>query len=105
MEKRMNPGDIILATIQFTDTFEVKTRPAFVLWVDRQNITIAGLTSNTVRAGVPYTKKDGAFLDSVIRLDYVFTIDASLVQRKITSAPKRICTAVRKEIEEKMLSL
>jgi hypothetical protein len=98
----MKAGDIVLATIQFTDTFEVKTRPAFILWIDRNNITVAGLTSNTLREGIPYTKEEGAFLDSIIRLDYVFTIDISLVKKIITSAPQNVRTAVRKEIERRI---
>jgi len=37
--KNLKPSDIILATIQFTDTNEVKIRPAIVLFEEHDNTT------------------------------------------------------------------
>ena len=53
-------GSVILARVQFADTFEIKTRPAVVLFEEHNNIIIAGITSNTQMQGIPLTKKDGA---------------------------------------------
>jgi len=39
-------GEVILAEIQFTDTFEVKTRPAVVLFEEYDNVVVAGVTSS-----------------------------------------------------------
>lgn len=50
-------GDVVLAKIQFTDTFEVKTRPALVLFEEYDNIVVAGITSNVQMQGIPLTKK------------------------------------------------
>lgn len=37
-------GDVILATVQFTDTDEVKIRPAVVLFEELGNVVVAGVT-------------------------------------------------------------
>ncbi len=78
----LRPGDVILAKVQYTDTFEVKQRPAVVLFEELGNIVIAGITSNTSMKGIPLTKEEGAVRDSVIKLNYIFTIsDAMIVKR------------------------
>jgi len=74
-------GDIILTKIQFTDTFEVKTRPAVVLFEEFDNIVVAGITSNLKMEGLPLTKKEGAVKDSVIKLNYIFTISKSMISK------------------------
>jgi len=58
--KMLKPGDVVLAKLQFTDTFEVKTRPALVLFEESDNIVVAGITSNTAMKGITITKKEGA---------------------------------------------
>ena len=67
-------GDVVLSEIQFTDTFEVKTRPAVVLFEDMGNIVLAGVTSNTNIKGIPLTTEEGAIKNSVIKLNYIFTV-------------------------------
>ena len=47
------PGDVILATVQFTDTDEVKVRPAVVLFEELGNVVVAGVTSNPRMKGIP----------------------------------------------------
>ncbi len=76
-------GDVILATVQFTDTFEVKTRPSVVLFEEYGNIVVAGVTSNVEMRGIPLTKKEGAVKDSVIKLNYLFTISERMVKKKL----------------------
>ncbi len=75
------PGDIVLARVQFTDTFEIKIRPALVLFEEFDNIVVAGVTSNTEMKGIPLTKKEGAVKDSVIKLNYIFTISKQMISK------------------------
>ena len=63
-------GEVILAEVQFVDTFEIKTRPALVLFEDNDNIVVAGITSNVEMNGIRLTKKDGAIKESIIKLNY-----------------------------------
>ena len=78
-------GDVIVATIQFVDTFEVKTRPAVVLFEEFGNVVVAGITSNVEMRGIPLTKAEGAMVDSVIRVNYVFTIATNMVKKHVFS--------------------
>jgi len=94
------PGDIVLTTIQFTDTYEVKKRPALVLWSEFDNTVVAGITSNKEMKGIALTKKDGAIKDSVIKLNYIFTIADSLIIKKLFS----LNANKRKEIHKEMLN-
>lgn len=76
-------GDVILTEIQFTDTFEIKTRPAVVLFEDHDNVIVAGVTSNLKMEGIPITKKDGAIKESIIKLNYIFTISNRMVKKEL----------------------
>lgn len=60
------PGYIVIARVQFTDTAEVKVRPAVVLFEELGNIVVAGVTSNLKMKGIPLTKSEGAVKNSVI---------------------------------------
>jgi mRNA interferase MazF len=77
----LRSGDVILTKVQFTDTFEVKTRPAVVLFEELDNIIVAGITSNLKMKGIPLTTKEGAVKDSVIKLNYLFTISKAMVSK------------------------
>ncbi len=81
----LESGDVILTKIQFADSFEIKTRPALVLFTEFDNIIVAGITSNTSMKGIPLTKKEGAIKDSVIKLNYIFTISQIMIQKKLFS--------------------
>ena len=78
-------GDVVLAEMQFTDTFETKIRPALVLFEEYGNIVVAGITSNLEMKGIPLSRKDGAIKDSVIKLNYIFTISEKMIRRMIFS--------------------
>lgn len=78
-------GDVILAQIQFTDTFEIKTRPAVALFEEHGNIVVAGITSNLKMEGIPLTKKEGAFKDSIIKINYIFTISDKMIRKHLFS--------------------
>lgn len=98
------PGDVILASVQFTDTDEVKVRPAVVLFEELENVVIAGVTSNLKMKGIPLTKNEGAVKDSVIKLNYIFTISnemASKVLFHLSKEKKRlIFEELTKRLEE-----
>ncbi|MCL5878140.1 MAG: type II toxin-antitoxin system PemK/MazF family toxin [Candidatus Bathyarchaeota archaeon] len=79
----LKPGDVILASVQFTDTAEVKVRPAVVLFEELGNVVIAGITSNPQMKGIPLTKKEGAVKDSVIKLNYIFTISHEMANKVV----------------------
>ena len=69
--------------MQFTDTTEIKTRPAVVLFEELGNVVIAGITSNLKMKGIPLSKSEGAIKDSVIKLNYIFTISEVMVSKVV----------------------
>ncbi|MBI5036478.1 type II toxin-antitoxin system PemK/MazF family toxin [Candidatus Micrarchaeota archaeon] len=77
------PGDVILARIQFADASGAKVRPAVVLFEELGNVVVAGVTSNLKMKGVPLSKKEGAAADSVIKLNYLFTLSESMVSKSL----------------------
>ena len=78
-------GEVVLAEMQFTDTFEVKQRPAVVLFEEYGNIVVAGITSNTEMKGIPLSKKEGTIKDSVIKLNYIFTVSEKMIKKYLFS--------------------
>ena len=79
----LKPGDVVIASIQFTDTFEIKNRPAVVLFEEFDNVIVAGVTSNVKMSGISLSKKEGAVKDSVIKLNYIFTVSASMIHKRL----------------------
>ena len=84
----LSAGDVVLAHVQFTDTFEIKTRPAVVLFEEFGNVIIAGITSNLTMKGVILTKKDGVIKDSVIKTNYIFTVSEAAIKKKLFTLNK-----------------
>lgn len=84
----LKSGDVILANLQFTDTYELKKRPALVLFEEHDNIVVAGITSNIKMEGIQLTKKEGAIKDSVIKLNYIFTISTLMVEKNLFTLSK-----------------
>ncbi len=76
-------GDVIIVNVQFTDTFEIKRRPALILFEEFDNVVVAGITSNTNMKGIPLSKKEGAVKNSVIKLNYIFTISRAMVEKTL----------------------
>ncbi len=81
----LKAGEIVLAKVQFTDTFEVKTRPVLVLFEEFGNVVVAGITSNTNMKGISLTIEEGAIKDSVIKLNYIFTISPAMIEKFLFS--------------------
>lgn len=78
-------GDVILAQIQFTDTFEIKKRPSVILFEEFGNVVVAGITSNLRMEGILLSKDEGAIKESIIKLNYIFTISNKMIVKKLFS--------------------
>ena len=76
-------GEVIIAQVHFTDTFEIKIRPCLVLFEEKGNVVVAGITSNLKMEGIPLSKKEGAISDSVIKPNYIFTISKAMVFKEL----------------------
>lgn len=100
--KMPKAGDVVLAEVQFTDTFEIKTRPALVLFEEYDNVVVAGITSNISMNGILLTKKEGAIKDSVIKLNYIFTISTMMIKKTLFSLPKEKRKIVFDEIVNRL---
>lgn len=81
--KMLRSGDVVLAQMQFTDTFEIKKRPAIILFEEFDNVVVAGITSNQQMKGIPLTKKEGAIKNSVIKTNYIFTISKAMIVKTL----------------------
>ena len=98
-------GDVVLAKMQFIDTFEIKTRPAVILFEEFDNLVVAGITSNKAMKGIPLTKKEGAVKDSVIKLNYIFTISKVMIEKALFSLSKEKKKLVFDELVVKLNGL
>ncbi|MBI3036799.1 type II toxin-antitoxin system PemK/MazF family toxin [Candidatus Woesearchaeota archaeon] len=88
--------------MQFTDTFEIKQRPAVVLFEEYGNIVVAGITSNTDMKGIPLSKKEGAIKESVIKLNYIFTVSEKMIKKSLFSLSAEKKKVVVTEIVKKL---
>ncbi len=61
----------------------MKIRPAMVLFEELGNVVVAGVTSNLKMKGIPLTRSEGAVKDSVIKLNYIFTISSEMVSKVV----------------------
>jgi mRNA interferase MazF len=98
-------GDVIVANVQFTDTAEIKTRPAVVLFEELGNVVIAGITSNLKMKGIPLSKSEGAIKDSVIKLNYIFTISNEMVSKVVLHLSKEKKQLIFDELSLKLYEL
>jgi len=95
-------GTVILAEVQFADSPEVKTRPAVILFEEYGNVVVAGITSNLKMGGIPLSKKDGAIKDSVIKLNYIFTISSIMIKKVLFSLPDEKKKAIINEFIKRL---
>ena len=98
-------GDIILTQIQFTDTYEIKKRPALVLFEEYDNVVVAGITSNVQMRGIPLTKEEGAVKDSVIKINYIFTISKEMIFKILFHLNKDKKSIIFNELTKRLNSL
>jgi hypothetical protein len=54
-----------------------------VLFEELGDVIIAGITSKENTDGIPFLKSERAVKDSVIKLDYIFTISEGMISRII----------------------
>ncbi|HZX12502.1 MAG TPA: type II toxin-antitoxin system PemK/MazF family toxin [Candidatus Nanoarchaeia archaeon] len=101
----LKAGDVVLAQVQFTDTFETKVRPVLVLFEEYDNVVVAGITSNTLMKGILLTKKEGAIKESIIKLNYIFTISKMMIQKTLFSLTKEKKNEVHTELIKKLYAL
>jgi len=101
----LESGDVVLAQIQFTDSFEVKKRPAVVLFEEFSNVIVAGITSNKEMAGIKLAKEDGAIKDSVIKTNYIFTITQKAIARKLFRLNQKKRNELHFELSKKLEKL
>ena len=99
------PGDVIIARVHFADDQGSKVRPALVLFEELGNVVIAGVTTNLRMKGVPISKSEGAAQDSVIKLNYIFTITNDVVLKTVFHLSSEKKRMVLKELTEKLDSL
>ncbi|HVC58705.1 MAG TPA: type II toxin-antitoxin system PemK/MazF family toxin [Candidatus Acidoferrales bacterium] len=95
-------GDIIIARMQFTDSNESKIRPALVLFEELGNVVIAGITTNLQMKGVSISVKEGAAQDSVIKLNYIFTITNEAILKTVTHLGREKKRFVFGELNKKL---
>jgi mRNA interferase MazF len=96
-------GDVVLAEVQFVDTFEIKKRPALVLFEEYGNVVVAGITSNKEMKGITISKKEGAVKDSVIKLNYIFTISEKMIKKALFSISAEKKKLIVSELMKKMV--
>jgi mRNA interferase MazF len=101
----LRSGDVVLAQVQFTDTFEIKKRPALVLFEEFDNIVVAGITSNTKMKGIPLSKEDGIIKDSVIKLNYIFTISTAMISKILFHLNTKKKQMVFNELQKRLSEL
>ena len=101
----LKPGNVILARVQFTDADEVKVRPAVVLFEELGNVVIAGITSNLKMKGIPLTKNEGAIKDSIIKLNYIFTISNEMANKVIFNLSEEKKQLIFDELNKRLSGL
>jgi mRNA interferase MazF len=101
----LKSGDVVIAQIQFTDSFDIKKRPALVLFEEFDNVVVAGITSNLEMKGIILTKKEGAIKDSVIKLNYIFTISKAMISKSLFHLNKEKKRVVFDELTKKLNEL
>jgi mRNA interferase MazF len=54
-----------------------------VLFEELGNVVIAGITTNMKMKGIPLSKSEGAIKDSVIKLNYIFTVSEEMISKTV----------------------
>lgn len=99
------PGDVVIARLQFTDSNESKIRPALVLFEELGNVIVAGITTNLKMNGIPITVKEGASQDSVLKLNYIFTITNETILKTVFRLGKEKRQIVFDELQKRFHGL
>lgn len=86
--EQYKPGEILLLKFPFTDTQDIKRRPALVLIdVGDNDVVVARITTQNTRARfdveIKKWQEAGLKAASVIRLDKLVTLEKKLIDRKL----------------------
>jgi mRNA interferase MazF len=85
----LQPGEIWLADIPFTNGAASKIRPVLVLWLDASDVVVAAVTSAPPRSStdVPLTdwQSEGLRVASTVRLSRLDCLEQILLRRKLGS--------------------
>lgn len=95
-------GDVVITYIPFVDSSEIKVRPALVLYEELGNIVVAGVTSNTTMQGIPLLKSEGAIKDSVVKLNYIFTVSNTMIKKFLFSVSEQKKNIIRQEFMKRV---
>ena len=98
-------GDVIVTRMQFVDNEESKVRPALVLFEELGNIIIAGITTNMQMKGIFISTKEGAAQDSIIKINYIFTITNEAILKTVFHLSPEKKRLVFDEISKRLGSL
>ncbi len=99
------PGDVIITRVKFTDGEGSKIRPALILFEEMGNLVIAGITTNTRMKGIPISTGEGAAQDSVIKLNYIFTITNEAIVKTVFRLNREKKQLVLGELVKRMEAL
>jgi mRNA interferase MazF len=102
IEKQLKFGDVVLIEVPFVEKEETKLRPALVLFEEFDNVVIAGITSNLKMDGIYLPKEEGLITDSILKLNYIFTISKTKIKRKLTHLSEGKKKEVCKELAKKL---
>ncbi len=61
-----------------------------------------GITSNPKMEGIPLTKNKGTIKDSIIKINYIFTISEKMIERKLFSISNEKRELVKKELTKRL---
>ncbi len=98
-------GDVIITRVKFSDSQVSKIRPALILFEELGNVVIAGITTNTRMSGINISKSEGAAQDSVIKLNYIFTITNEAIIKTVFQLSRKKRSLVFEEITKKLAVL
>ncbi len=99
------PGDVVITKVGFADNEGSKIRPALILFEELGNVIIAGITTNLRMKGIPITKSEGAAQDSVIKMNFVFTITNDSILKTVFSLSGEKIEMVLEELHNKLDAL
>ncbi|MFH0970786.1 MAG: type II toxin-antitoxin system PemK/MazF family toxin [Candidatus Diapherotrites archaeon] len=87
-------GDVVLSHIPFTDSAQIKVRPALILYEYYGNFVVAGITSNEKMHGVPVSTSEGLPFDSIIKTNYIFSVTAHSIEKRLIKLSNAKCKEV-----------
>jgi mRNA interferase MazF len=97
----MKKGDIILIPFPFSDMSGIKTLPALVLNDDIYDVTVAFITSKTIKKetndiGLNPSNLNGLKVESIIKLNKLATLDKQLILGRLGELSSKEITVVDK---------